>query len=140
MKFTRLLFSLGATALLVSGQLAWADEGTPMSREMSVVSKKLKELRKIPKDDYKAGVVAVRQAHEALLKSMAYVPMLIEEIPEGEARDKELADFRRVMGLSYAALCELELAYLEGDDEKIKAAMSKVKDTKKEGHRKYTDD
>ena len=64
------------------------------------------------------------------------------EIPSfhGDEKAKALADSRRLLGLSYAALCELEIAYLEKDPAKIEAAMTKVKGTKKEGHKKYTDD
>lgn len=118
-----------------------ADDGdTKMSEEMKTVSKQLKSLRTIPKGDYAAGAEAVLKAHEALLNSMQYTAVMIEEMPEGEEKAKALADSRRVLGLSYAALCELEIAYLEKDDAKIQVAMSKVKDTKKEGHKKYTDD
>lgn len=59
---------------------------------------------------------------------------------DGKDKAKALADYRRMMGLSYASLCELEIAYLEEDAEKVDAAMTKVKAGKKEGHKKYSDD
>lgn len=120
------------------GPAVYAD--TEMGKAMSETSKALKSLRKLPKDDYKAAAAAVRTAHEALLKSMSYTAVMVEEMPAGDEKAKALADSRRILGLNYAALCELELAYLEGDDEMIAAANAKVKESKKEGHRKYTDD
>lgn len=113
---------------------------TEMGEEMETVSKSLKSLRKIAKDDYAAGAAAVQKAHVALLKSMSYTAAMVKEMPEGPEKAIALADSRRLLGLSYAALCELEVAYLKKDEALIKAAMDKVKASKKEGHKKYTDD
>jgi hypothetical protein len=131
-----MVFAVGVTGLTAGAGAA----ETPMGEAMGDASTALKSLRKLPKDDFKAAAAAVRTAHEALLKSMSYTAMMIKDMPDGLEKEKALADSRRIMGLSYAALCELELAYLEEDQEKIDAANAKVKETKKEGHRKYTDD
>ncbi|MFD2159422.1 hypothetical protein ACFSW8_10965 [Rubritalea tangerina] len=133
-------FSVVAVTAMVCLGSVRAEDDTKMATEMKVVSKQLKALRTIPKDDYAAGAEAVRKAHEALLAAMQYIPVMVEEMPDGEEKAKAIADSRRVMGLSYASLCALELAYLEKDPAKIEAAMSKVKEVKKEGHKKYTDD
>ncbi len=66
--------------------------------------------------------------------------MMVEEMKDGKEKTKAIADYRRLMGLSYAALCELELAYLEEDQAKVDAVMKKVKAGKKEGHKKYEDE
>ena len=124
--------------LLVSGSLH-ADE-TEMEKGMGEVSDSLKQLRKIDKGDHAAAAALVRKAHIALSKTMLYVPIVVKEMKDGVEKDKALADSRMILGQSYVALCELELAYLEGDDAKIKAAADKVKATKKDGHKKYTDD
>lgn len=111
-----------------------------MGKQMEEISDSLKALRKIEKDDYAQGATLVRTAHEAMLKSMVHQAALVKEMQDGPEKVKALADSRRLMGLAYAALCELEIAYLEKDDAKIEAAMDKVKGSKKEGHKKYTDD
>lgn len=113
---------------------------TEMEEQMKATGKALKELRKIAKDDYAGGAKLSREAHEALLKSMAHQASLVKDMPDGVEKEKALADSRRLLGLAYAALCELEIAYLEKDDAKIEAAMAKIKDSKGEGHKKYTDD
>lgn len=115
-------------------------EKTPMAKEMKTLSDKLKSLRTMPKGDFKAGAQAVREAHGALLKSMAFVPSLIKDMQDGEEKEIALADSRRLMGQTYALLCELEIAYIKKDGELIGQIMSKLKSVKKEGHKKYTDD
>lgn len=117
-----------------------SDEDTPLTKTMTESSKALKELRKIDKDDWAGGAEAARIAAEGIRKGMEYIPVLIKDMAEGMDKVKAIADYRRMMGLSYAYLCELELAYLEEDAEKVDAAMSKVKAGKKEGHKKYSDD
>jgi len=47
---------------------------------------------------------------------------------------------RRLMGLTYAILCEMEIAYVKKDDALVKDLAKKWKGLKKEGHKKYTDD
>ena len=131
---------LGAIAICGTTGLHAEEKETEMGKEMGAASKQLKSLRTIPLDDFEAAAVIVRKAHEAMLRSMAHTPALIEEMPEGVERQKALADSRRLLGLSYAALCELEIAYLDKDAEKVKLVMSQIKKLKKEGHRKYTDD
>jgi len=118
----------------------WAEDDTPMSEEMSDVSSSLKKLRKIDKDDWVGMANATRAAHVSLLKGMAFTAMMVKDMKDGPEKVKSLADSRRLLGLSYAALCELEIAFLEKDQKKVDAAMTKVKSIKKEGHKKYTDD
>lgn len=136
----RMFCVVGVWSLCAFTGLHAEEAETEMGREMAAASKKLKSLRTLPLDDFDAAAVAVRKAHEALLRSMAHTPALITEMPEGLEKQKALADSRRLLGLSYAALCELEIAYLDKDEVKVKAIMSQIKQLKKEGHKKYTDD
>lgn len=120
---------------------ASADEDdTPLAKAMKESSTALKKLRKMDKDDWKGGAAAARAAAEGCRKGMAYIPAMVKEMPDGDEKTKAIADYRRLMGLSYAALCELELAYLEKSAEKVAAAMTKIKAGKKEGHKKYEDE
>lgn len=146
MKIRKVRLFLGAIALgLIGTASAIADdhgehEHTPMEKEMKTVSDSLKSLRKIDKSDYAAGAEAVRKAHEAILRSMAYSPSLVNDMPDGDEKTIALADSRRLMGLTYAVLCEMEIAYTKKDDKLIGELASKWKELKKEGHKKYTDD
>ena len=134
---------LGAIALGFLGcasAIADEDDHTPMAKEMKTVSDKLKSLRKIDKADYAAGAKAVREANAALLRSMAYVPALVKDMPDGDEKAIATADAGRLLGLNYAVLCELEIAYIKKDDKLIGELATKWKELKKEGHKKYEDD
>ena len=143
MNIRKLRLFLGAVALGFLGTasvIAADEEDTPMTKEMKEISSSLKSLRKIDKTDYAAGAAAVRKAHEATLRSMAYSPVLVKDMAEGSEKEIALADSRRLMGLTYAALCEMEIAYIKKDDKLIAELAKKWKDLKKEGHKAYTDD
>lgn len=142
MKIKKVKLFLGAIALGFIGTASAIadDDHTPMAKEMKTVSDSLKSLRKIDKSDYAGGAEAVRKAHAAILRSMAYSPALVKDMKDGEEKTIALADSRRMMGLTYAVLCELEIAYIKKDDKLIGELATKWKDLKKEGHKKYTDD
>jgi phosphoenolpyruvate-protein kinase (PTS system EI component) len=142
MNIRKVRLFLGAIALgfLGTASAIADDDHTPMEKEMKTVSDSLKSLRKIDKADYAAGAEAVRKAHAAILRSMAYSPSLVKEMKDGDEKTIALADSRRLMGMTYAILCEMEIAYVKKDDALIKDLTSKWKDLKKEGHKKYTDD
>ena len=67
-------------------------------------------------------------------------PDMVQKLKDGDEKLIALADSRRLMGLTYANLCELEVAYLKKDEKLIGELASKWKSLKKEGHKKYTDD
>ena len=143
MKTRKVRLFLGAIALGFLGTAsAIADdhEDTPMAKEMKTVSDSLKSLRKMDKADHASGAEAVRKAHAAILRSMAYSPSLVKDMKDGEEKVIALADSRRLMGLTYAILCEMEIAYIKKDDKLIGELAKKWKALKKEGHKKYTDD
>ncbi|MCP5536234.1 MAG: hypothetical protein H7A51_08380 [Akkermansiaceae bacterium] len=142
MLFTRLILPVFTLGLIMS-QPAIADDDkkdTPLGKSMEEASDALKSLRKIDKNDWAAGAEAARKAADGIRKGMEYIPALVKDMKDGKEKTKAIADYRRLLGLSYADLCELELAYLEEDQGKVDAAMKKIKATKKEGHKKYEDD
>mgnify|MGYP000205434653 CR=1 FL=1 len=143
MKTRKVRLFLGAIALGFLGTAsAIADdkEDTPMAKEMKIVSDSLKSLRKIDKADHASGAEAVSKANAAIRRSMAYSPSLVKEMKDGDEKVIALADSRRLMGMTYAILCEMEIAYIKKDDKLIGELARKWKDLKKEGHKKYTDD
>lgn len=116
------------------------EEDTPLAKTMKEASQALKALRKMPKDDWAGGAKAARTAAEGIRKGMAYIPAMIKDMQDGIEKEKAIADYRRLMGVNYAALCALELAYLEKDAAKVEEATSAWKKIKKEGHKKYEDE
>lgn len=127
-------------ALMTTGVLRAEDDHTPLEETMEQTSDAIKSLRKIDKNDWAALAEAARKAADGIRKGMEFIPVLIKDMPDGKDKAKAIADYRRMMGLSYANLSELELAYLEEDEEKVEEVLKKVKAGKKEGHKKYSDD
>ncbi|MEJ6571682.1 MAG: hypothetical protein QNL01_07475 [Akkermansiaceae bacterium] len=140
--FNRLFLPVFTASLAICQPIMADDDEdqTPLAKAMEQSSDALKSLRKMDKSDWAGGAKAARTAADGCRKGMEFIPVLVEEMKDGEEKTKAIADYRRLMGLSYAALCELELAYLEKDQAKVDAAMTKIKAGKKEGHKKYEDD
>lgn len=110
-----------------------------LEEAMDLMSGALKGLRRLKKDPerWTKSAAKVAEGSAALIAAMKMVPRQIKELPEGPAKVKALADSRRLMGLSLAGLAELELAFLAKDEEKVDAALDKLKELKAEGHEKY---
>ena len=138
MKFNLSIKTLAITSVMGLGMLVpvHADD-TPLAEEMDVLSGSLKRLRKAETAAEK--VELVHAAQKATIKSLQYSPMVFKDIKDEKEKAKATAGYKRLIGLTYAKLCELEFAYLEGDEDKADEIKGELKDLKKDGHEKYTD-
>ena len=138
MKFNLLIKTLAITSVLGVGMIVpvHADD-TPLAEEMDVLSGSLKKLRKAETAAEKVDLV--HAAQKSTIKSLQYSPMVFKDIKDEKEKAKATADYKRLIGLTYAKLCELEMAYLAGDEEKADEIKGELKDLKKDGHEKYTD-
>jgi len=139
MKFIKTFSLMVGLVASINSVNAGEDEDTPMEKSMTESSRGLKDLRRIPEGDWAALAAGAKKANESFLKSMQYSAKLIEDMEPGKEKDLALADSRRLLGLCYTALCELEIAYLKEDQEGVDAATDKWKALKKEGHKLYTE-
>lgn len=126
---------LGALALL---PLHAEDETTPLAEQMDGISSALKSLRKT--EGWEAKAEVVRKAQEACLASLEHLPSTFEEIKDPKEKAKATADYKRLMTDAHSALCQLEIAFLDEDQDAVDEAMDLIKKIKKEGHQKYEDD
>ena len=139
----KLHFSLKTVALASVMSLALPvqvhadDDETPLAEEMDTLSGSLKGLRKA--ETTKEKVDLVLAAQKATLKSLEYLPMIFKDIKDAAEKAKATADYKKLVGQTYVKLCELEGAYLAGDEDKADKIKGELKDLKKEGHEKYTD-
>ena len=138
MKFNLLIKTLAITSVLGLGMIVpvHADD-TPLAEEMDVLSGSLKKLRKAETAAEKVDLV--HAAQKSTITSLQYSPMVFKDIKDEKEKAKATADYKRLIGLTYAKLCELEMAYLAGDEEKADEIKGELKDLKKDGHEKYTD-
>ena len=139
MKFNFSIKTLAIATVMGFGMLApvHADD-TPLAEEMDTLSGSLKKLRKAETTEDK--VALVHAAQTAALNSLKYLPMIFKDIKDEKEKAKATADYKMMSGQVYVKLCALELAYLAGDEDKVDDIQGELKELKKEGHRKYTDD
>jgi hypothetical protein len=134
------LFALGAMMGLVAIAPVRADddEETPLGEQMEDVSRALKGLRKAP--DFAAKAELARKGQTAVINSLKYLPVMFEGMKDEKVKTKATADFKRMMGQALMLFAELELAFLEEDEDKADEVVDKLKDLKKEGHNAYVED
>ena len=141
MKFNFSIKTLAFASVIGFGMLAPVhaddDEETPLGEQMDVLSGSLKKLRKAETTAEK--VALVHDAQKATIKSLEYLPMIFKDLKDEKEKAKASADFKKMVGQTYVKLCELEMAYLAGDEDKADEIKGQLKDLKKEGHEKYTD-
>lgn len=140
MKFNFSIKSLAIATVMGFGLITPSfadDDETPLTEEMDTISGSLKGLRKA--ESFAAKIKLVQEAQEATIKSLAYLPAIFKDIKDPKELAKGTADFKRLIGLTYAALGELELAFIAEDEEKADEVVGKLKDLKKEGHKAYTE-
>ena len=138
MKFNLLIKTLAITSVLGLRMIVPVHgDDTPLAEEMDVLSGSLKKLRKAETAAEKVDLV--HAAQKSTIKSIQYSPMVFKDIKDEKEKAKATADYKRLIGLTYAKLCELEMAYLAGDEEKADEIKGELKDLRKDGHEKYTD-
>lgn len=123
---------------VLATSVAFADE-TPLAEKMDEVSGSLKGLRRAG-DNYGKALELVRAAQKAILECFAFSPEMIEKMPEGKEKATALANYKKTLAASYQTFCDLELAYLSEDQDKIDDAKDLVKKSRKTGHQEFIEE
>ncbi len=135
MKFKAVLF-LGILTLGSLAPLASANE--ELGGKMEEISDLYKAIRKTA--DPAEGAQLARDVQKLTLGSLDQVPDVIKDMPDGKDKEKAQADYRRLIAASYVKFCEVEIAFLAGDLEKVKTLVEDIKSLKKEGHDAYIEE
>jgi soluble cytochrome b562 len=114
-----------------------ADE-TPLGRKMEAFDDSYKAFRK--ETDPAKGAAQAREAQELILKGIAELPALVAKMPDGEAKSKAVAEYRRMMGQLFVVLCEVEEAFLAGKIDEVAKLVDSLKEMKKTGHNRFMED
>ena len=126
-------------SVLLAGGVQADEEETPLAEKMDEVSGNLKMLRRAG-DDYAKALELVRDAQAKLLECFAYTPEMLEKMPEGKEKATAIANYKKTLAASYQTLCDLEVAYLTEDLDKIDDAMDLVKKSRKDGHQEFIEE
>ncbi len=138
MKLTHLFSLLAAFAIAVP---AFAEEDTPLGKEMEKIGKNLKAVNRDIADASKKAdnVKKVAEAKEACAAASKFEPAKTKEVPAAE-KAKFLEGYKASMVEMGKGLDALKAALEAGKTDEAKAALDKLNAGKKEGHKKYKAD
>ena len=110
-----------------------------MAEAMDAMSGSLKLLRRLKRDPdrWTKSAAMVAKGSSVVISAMRMIPREIQDLPDGPAKLKALADSRRLMGLTLAGYGRLELAFLAESEEQVEEALDFLKEIKAESHEKY---
>ena len=137
MKLTHLL-TIAALALALP---AFAEEETPLGKEMEKASKAQKALGRASKEgkvtkDMVSKVAEIKAAFEAALK---LEPAKAKDVPAAE-KAKFLADYKAAMEAAIKDVDALKVAVESEKAEDVAKALEKLNNGKKEGHKAFKAD
>jgi soluble cytochrome b562 len=135
MKLKHLFTLLAACAIAVP---AFAEEDTPLGKEMEKISKALKAINRNiadagAKDANLAKLAEAKAANQAALK---YEPAKTKDVPAAD-KAKFLSGYKAAMEEVGKEMDALKAAIEGGKTEEAKALLEKLNNAKKDGHKKY---
>jgi soluble cytochrome b562 len=136
MKLKHLSTLLAAFALAVPA--IFAEEDTPLAKEMDKLNKALKAINRniadaSAKDANLAKLAEAKAANQAALK---YEPAKTKDVPAAE-KAKFLSGYKAAMEEVAKNMDALKAAIEGGKTDEAKALLDKLNTEKKEGHKKY---
>ncbi len=136
MKTRHILAGFAASLLFVLPAIA-EDEDTPLAKHMEAMNDAYKAMRR--ETDPAKGAALAREAQDAMIKAITETPELVKGMPEAE-RPKASAEYRKMMAMLISTLADMEIAFLDGDMAKVKEIVTKMRESKKEGHDKFMEE
>jgi soluble cytochrome b562 len=114
------------------------EKETPLGKQMESLNDAFKAFRR--ESDPAKGAALARDAQTAVAKGLLELPEMLAKMPDGPEKAKAAAEYRKMMGKVYVALCEVEEAFLDGKTDKVAEIANSLKDMKKAGHDKFVED
>jgi hypothetical protein len=130
------LMLLGCAACLLMP--VSAEEETPLGKQMEAFNDAYKAFRK--ETDPAKGAALAREAQQAVVKGLSELPSMLTKMPEGPDKAKAAAEYRKMMGRAFVALCEVEEAFLAGKPGEVAKIVDSLKGMKKAGHEKFMEE
>lgn len=138
MKFNNLLLIALASSVFCITPANAEEEDHPLAVQMSAMNDAYKAMRR-EKDPAKGAELA-REAQDAMITAIKILPVLVTDMPEGDEKAKAAANYRKMMGELIATLGDMELAFLNGDLDKVKAVVKDMRSSKKAGHDQFMEE
>ncbi len=117
---------------------ASASKDTELAKQMEIIDEGLKKLRRTLRkpDQNKESLEIINQIQAAAVASKAQVPAKAAKMPEAE-RQKFVMAYRKDMAAMTVQLLNMEIAVLEGNNDKANEIHKSMKRIEDEGHEKY---
>lgn len=131
------LILAGFAASLMFAMPVMAEEETELGKQMEAMNDAYKAMRR--ETDPAKGAALAREAQDAMVKAVTMTPELVKGLPEAE-QPKASAEYRKMMGMLISTLADMELAFLDGDMAKVKEIVTKMRESKKQGHDKFMEE
>ena len=111
---------------------------TELAKQMEVIDEGLKKLRRTLRkpDSNKESLETITQIQAAAVASKGMTPAKAAKLPEAE-RQKFVAAYRKDMAAMIVQLLNMEIAVLEGNNDKANEIHKSMKQIEDEGHKKY---
>jgi soluble cytochrome b562 len=105
---------------------------------MEIIDEGLKKLRRTLRkpDTNKESLEIINQVQAAAVASKALTPAKAAKMPEAE-RQKFVAGYRKDMAAMIVQLLNMEIAVLDGNNDKANEIHKSMKQIEDEGHKKY---
>lgn len=130
-----------ALTLAISSTFTFAEEDTPLAKEMKVVNKNLRTLKRqvedaSKKDENLALIAAAKKSIDAALK---LEPEKTKDVPAGE-KAAYLQKYKAQMGDLGKTFDELDAAVKAGKVDDAKKLFEKLSEEKEKGHKDFAPD
>jgi soluble cytochrome b562 len=132
------LILISCASCLVLPVFAQDKEDTPLGKQMDAFNSAYKAFRK--ETDMAKGATQARDAQQAVIKGLGEIPAMLAKVPDGPAKAKAAAEFRKMMGKALVTLCEIEEAFLSGKADDVAKGVATLKEMKKAGHDKFIEE
>jgi hypothetical protein len=117
---------------------ATASKDTELAKQMEIIDEGLKKLRRTLRkpDQNKESLEIINQIQAAAVASKAQTPAKAAKMPEAE-RQKFVMAYRKDMAAMIVQLLNMEIAVLEGNNDKANEIHKSMKQVEDEGHKKF---
>lgn len=136
-----LLSALLLATPFTATRFALAAEDTELATQMEQMDDEMKKLRKSLRDPATNAdsLDTLTKLQQLTVTAKALTPTKAAEMPEPE-KAKFVAAYRKDMAGLLAAYAQIEVAVLDGDNEKAEALFKDLKKIEDDGHEKYSDE
>ena len=134
-------FLILSLTLAAGSSFAFAEEDTPLSKEMKTANKSLRALKKQMDDPGKkqANLALIETSRKAIDAAAKLEPSKTKEVP-GAEKPAYLDKFRAQINDLAKALAELEAAVRADKMDDAKRIFEKLGELKKKGHKEFAPD